>query len=120
VERQRSGIEFLNAGAPPIPFEQMVGQFYTNPRNPSIAKMFRVTHIAENAGFGMNKLRSWTQLTGGATEQTFQRYCTSCTMYLGKFESPNSDTNQDNESSGKKFGETHWNHSEKDCGLDED
>ncbi len=86
-------IEFLNAGAPPIPFEQMVGQFYTNPRNPSIAKMFRVTHIAENAGFGMNKLRSWTQLTGGATELTFQRYCTSCTMYLGKFESPNYDTN---------------------------
>ena len=66
------------------------------------------------------ELSSVKNLWRSATELTFQRYCTSCTMYLGKFESPNSDTNQDNESSGKKFGETHWNHSEKDCGLDED
>ena len=30
--------------------------------------------------------------TNSTTELTFQRYCTSCTMYLGKFETPNSDT----------------------------
>jgi len=76
-------IEFLNAGSLPIPIEQMIGQFYTNPRNPSIAQMFRVAHIAENAGFGMNKLRSWTKLTGGKTEFVSQRFFTSFSLFFG-------------------------------------
>lgn len=72
----------------------MVGQFYTNPRNPSIAKMFRVAHIAENAGFGMNKLRSWEQLTGGKAELTSQRYCTTLTLYLGSLVGDKTKTGQ--------------------------
>ena len=75
-------VEFQNGGSLPIPAEQMLGQFYTNPRNPSIAQMFRVAHIAENAGFGMTKLRSWTKLTGGRTQLTSQWLYTCFIMYL--------------------------------------
>ena len=104
-------IEFVNAGGLPIPAEQMVGQFYTNPRNPSIAKMFRVAHIAENAGFGMNKLRSWEQLTGGKAELTSQRYCTTLTLYLGSLVGDKAktghETGQETGHDGSKLAASH-------------
>lgn len=56
-------IEFLNAGSFPVPPERIYGTFFSQARNPSIAKFFRFAKLAENAGFGLDKLRSWQALT---------------------------------------------------------
>ena len=57
-------IEFINAGCFPISPERIYGTFFSQSRNPTIAKLFRFARISENAGFGLDKLRSWKQLTG--------------------------------------------------------
>lgn len=57
-------IEFLNSGSFPVPPERIYGTFFSQARNPTIAKLFRFAKLAENAGFGLDKLRSWKQLTG--------------------------------------------------------
>ena len=44
--------------------ECIEGRAYTNPRNPTVAKLFRFADIAENVGFGLNTLRSWKSVTG--------------------------------------------------------
>jgi ATP-dependent DNA helicase RecG len=57
-------IEFLNAGSFPIPVERLGTSIISKPRNPTIAKLFRFANLAENAGLGIDKLKSWEQLTG--------------------------------------------------------
>ena len=57
-------IEFMNAGAFPVPVEQLGKVMLSKPRNPTIAKLFRFAKLAENVGFGIDKLKSWQQLTG--------------------------------------------------------
>lgn len=57
-------IEFMNGGAFPLPVKDILGRIYSKLRNPTIAKLFRFVGIAENAGYGMNKLVSWESLTG--------------------------------------------------------
>lgn len=57
-------IEFMNGGAFPLPVNEMLGKIYSKLRNPTIARLFRFVGIAENAGYGMNKLASWESLTG--------------------------------------------------------
>ena len=57
-------IEFMNGGAFPLPVKDILGKIYSKLRNPTIAKLFRFVGIAENAGYGMNKLASWETLTG--------------------------------------------------------
>ena len=34
------------------------------PRNPIIIKLFRAAKLAENAGYGIDKIKTWTSLTG--------------------------------------------------------
>lgn len=57
-------IEFMNGGSFPLPLKDILGKVYSKLRNPTIAKLFRYVGIAENAGYGMNKLASWEKLTG--------------------------------------------------------
>ena len=57
-------IEFMNGGSFPLPVKDILGKIYSKLRNPTIAKLFRFVGIAENAGYGMNKLASWETLTG--------------------------------------------------------
>ena len=57
-------IEFMNGGAFPLPVKDILGKIYSKLPNPTIAKLFRFVGIAENAGYGMNKLASWETLTG--------------------------------------------------------
>ena len=57
-------IEFMNGGAFPLPVNEILGKIYSKLRNPTIARLFRFVGIAENAGYGMNKLVSWESLTG--------------------------------------------------------
>ena len=54
----------MNVGAFPLPVKDILGKIYSKLRNPTIAKLFRFVGIAENAGYGMNKLASWETLTG--------------------------------------------------------
>lgn len=48
----------------PIPPERMYGTLFSQSRNPTIAKLFRFAKLAENAGFGIEKLLGWKKLTG--------------------------------------------------------
>ncbi len=57
-------IEFMNGGCFPLPVKDIIGKVYSKLRNPTIAKLFRFVGIAENAGYGMNKLATWESLTG--------------------------------------------------------
>lgn len=47
----------------PIPPERMYGTLFSQSRNPTIAKLFRFAKLAENAGFGIEKLLGWKKLT---------------------------------------------------------
>ena len=38
--------------------------FGKQPRNPVIAKLFRLAHISENLGYGLRKLKRWMEVTG--------------------------------------------------------
>ena len=57
-------IEFLNPGGMPMPLEVMENSFESQPRNPVIAKLFRLAHISENLGYGLRKLKRWQEVTG--------------------------------------------------------
>lgn len=57
-------LEFMNAGSFPISIERLSTSMISKPRNPTIAKLFRFVKLAENAGFGIDKMKSWKQLTG--------------------------------------------------------
>ena len=47
-----------------IPPERIYGTLFSQARNPTIAKLFRLAKLAENVGFGIDKLLSWKQVTG--------------------------------------------------------
>ena len=57
-------IEFFNAGSYPIPVDQLGKGLYSNPRNPNIAKFFRLANLSETVGYGIDIMRSWKKLTG--------------------------------------------------------
>ena len=57
-------VEFFNAGAFPIPPEQLGTKIYSNPRNPILAKLFRLVHLSETVGYGMDTIREWKTVTG--------------------------------------------------------
>ncbi|ODS42702.1 MAG: hypothetical protein MSIBF_05210 [Candidatus Altiarchaeales archaeon IMC4] len=53
-------IEFFNPGALPKPYEVLQKGDISLPRNPLITKMFRVIDLAENAGYGFDKIiKGW-------------------------------------------------------------
>jgi ATP-dependent DNA helicase RecG len=74
-------IEFLNAGSFPVPVERLGKGMLSIPRNPTIAKLFRFAKLAENIGFGIDKLKSWEQLTGN--DVTFHGGIESVCLTLG-------------------------------------
>ena len=51
-------IEFYNPGGLPKPYEELKGKDISLPRNPIIAKLFRMVKLAENAGFGFDKIET--------------------------------------------------------------
>lgn len=57
-------IEFLNPGGMPMPLDVMENSFESQPRNPIIAKLFRLAHLSENLGYGLRKLKHWQEITG--------------------------------------------------------
>jgi ATP-dependent DNA helicase RecG len=51
-------IEFYNPGGLPKPYEELREKDISLPRNPIIAKLFRMVKLAENAGFGFDKIET--------------------------------------------------------------
>jgi len=49
-------IEYFNPGGLPKPLEELLETDISLPRNPILAKLFRAVKLAENAGFGFDKM----------------------------------------------------------------
>jgi predicted HTH transcriptional regulator len=49
-------IEFFNPGGYPKPIEYFLHHDISIPRNPIVAKLFRTVKLAENAGYGFDKM----------------------------------------------------------------
>jgi ATP-dependent DNA helicase RecG len=56
-------IEFENPGGFPRPVEELKQIDVSLPRNPVIAKLFRNVKLAENAGYGFDKMLQWEKST---------------------------------------------------------
>ncbi|WP_386686435.1 ATP-binding protein [Lonepinella sp. MS14437] len=56
-------IEFENPGSFPLPIAELLKTDISLPRNPVIAKLFRHVKLAENAGFGFDKMLTWERVT---------------------------------------------------------
>jgi ATP-dependent DNA helicase RecG len=57
-------IEFQNPGRFAIDLNSIGKVIASNPRNPSIIRFFRYAKLAENAGYGINKVLGWKKSTG--------------------------------------------------------
>lgn len=89
-------IEFFNAGAYPIPVEQLGRNLYSNPRNPIIAKFFRLVHLSETVGYGIDAMRNWKKLTGNDMTIESDISTSTVTFYIFKNNAGlNSDDNAD-------------------------
>ena len=76
-------IEFFNPGALPKPLKQIMAEDISLPRNPIIAKLFRVVKLAENAGYGFDKMiNGWKKYTGKKPEFEQGQDFTKATFYL--------------------------------------
>lgn len=76
-------IEFFNPGALPKPLEKIMEEDISMPRNPVLAKFFRVVRLAENAGYGFDKMISgWTAYTGKPPEFDEGRDYLKATFFL--------------------------------------
>src|SRR5690554_6074264 len=51
-------IEYYNPGGLPKPIEELKGKDLSIPRNPILAKLFRMVKLAENAGYGLDKIEN--------------------------------------------------------------
>lgn len=49
-------VEYYNAGGLPKPLKDLKGNDLSIPRNPILAKLFRMVKLAENAGYGFDKI----------------------------------------------------------------
>ena len=49
-------IEFMNPGALPKDLDSIMKEDFTMPRNPTVARIFRVIRLSENAGSGFDKM----------------------------------------------------------------
>ena len=57
-------IEFENPGKLPRTVEELMKTDETLPRNPVLAKFFRVAKLCEGAGYGFDKMLQWKKQTG--------------------------------------------------------
>ena len=56
-------IEFQNPGQFPIALRGNVKKIRSIPRNPNIIMFFRYARLAENAGYGIGRIKQWESLT---------------------------------------------------------
>lgn len=96
----RNHIEFYNPGGLPKPLEELKSKDISMPRNPIITKLFRMVKLAENAGFGLDKIESnWLKYNN--TTPAFTIDFDSTIIFL-KVEDTDSDTDKDTDSDTDK------------------
>ncbi len=62
-------IEYYNPGGFPKPIEELKGKDLSIPRNPILAKLFRMVKLAENAGYGLDNIENnWKEYNGSSVE----------------------------------------------------
>ncbi|MDR0394698.1 MAG: putative DNA binding domain-containing protein [Tannerella sp.] len=57
-------IEFENPGSLPRPVEELLKADESLPRNPVLAKFFRIAKLCESAGYGFDRMLEWKNQTG--------------------------------------------------------
>jgi predicted HTH transcriptional regulator len=78
-------IEFYNPGGLPKPLEELKGKDISLPRNPIISKLFRMVRLAENAGFGFDKIdTNWMEYNGTEPEYDIAFDSTIVKLYTSK------------------------------------
>ena len=77
-------IEFQNPGRFMFPLDELLTKIHSMPRNPSIIKFFRYAKLSENAGYGIDKMMRWQQLTGGKVEFDTTLVSSTITYWFGK------------------------------------
>ena len=77
-------IEFQNPGRFMFPLDELRTKIHSMPRNPSIIKFFRYAKLSENAGYGIDKMIKWEQLTGGKVEFDTTLVSSTITYWFGK------------------------------------
>ena len=76
IEKFTNHIEFYSPGGLPKPFEELKSKDISLPRNPILAKLFRMVKLAENAGFGFDKI-----------DENWKAYNSTVLDYLIEFDS---------------------------------
>lgn len=61
-------IEFQNPGQFPVSLTGNIKKIKSIPRNPNIIMFFRYARLAENAGYGIGRIKKWESLTGEKVE----------------------------------------------------
>lgn len=61
-------IEFQNPGQFPVALTGNIKKIKSIPRNPNIIMFFRYARLAENAGYGIGRIKKWETLTGEKVE----------------------------------------------------
>ncbi len=75
--------EFLNAGSCPKPLEYFLKNDISIPRNPILARLFRAVKLAENAGYGFDKMiAGWKAYTNKAIDFESDLDTTKAVFYL--------------------------------------
>lgn len=77
-------IELQNPGRFMFPLSELRTQIHSIPRNPNIIKFFRYAKLGENAGYGIDKMLAWEQLTNGKVEFTSDLVSSTITYKVGE------------------------------------
>ena len=105
-------IEFENPGALPRPVEELLKTDESLPRNPVLAKLFRIAKLCESAGYGFDKMLEWKRETGNEVLFESNVYKTKFTFMLdtttqrAKNEMSNQKSGMIDEKSGMKINES--------------
>ena len=78
-----NSIEFYNPGGLPKSISELKDKDLSIPRNPVLSKLFRMVKLAENVGFGIDKIESnWMQYNGSIPTYTLDFDSVICSFAL--------------------------------------
>lgn len=99
-------IEFFNAGGFPKPIEELKGKDLSMPRNPVLAKLFRMVKLAENAGYGLdNIIDNWKVYNGSEVVYTLDFDSTIVTFHKEIVLSASKDNDKTSERNSERTSE---------------
>lgn len=80
-------IEYYNPGGLPKPLEELKEKDLSIPRNPVLAKLFRMVKLAENAGYGFDKIdTNWKEYNHSEPEYVLAFDSTIVKLHLSPIE----------------------------------